>query len=185
MEFPDAVTLIAKDRDSGLPAENVAIVLILFAAKKNNYTVGPMISNGRGEVRFTRNDCEFSIKRAQEMFVMDYYGDLRSCRPVVEFSLHPPERLDKMQRRYREAPDIWGRGFRDPERLFRQLSTVRNADYEPAVVRARQEQLLANPVLELALVKKSQQQKSGMAALLAAALLGKFYQLLREHQNQS
>lgn len=80
MRFPDTLAVVAQDTRTGLPVRDVAIVLVLFANQKNNYSVGPLISNVGGEVSFTRAECEFAIQRAQEMFIMDYQGDLESCR---------------------------------------------------------------------------------------------------------
>jgi hypothetical protein len=155
MRFPDAVTVVARDRDTGLPAEGVAIVLVLFAKQKNNYTVGPLISNESGEANFTRAECEFAIKRAQEMFIMDYQGDLESCRPMIEVSLHSPEHIERMRQQYETSPDFWGRGFHDPKRLFTDLQSVKNADYELTRITATEAQVLTNPQLELPLVKRA------------------------------
>jgi len=154
MRLPDTLTIVARDRKTGLPAEGVAIVLVLFAKEKNNYTVGPLISNANGEVKFTREECEFSVKRSQEMFLMDYQGDLDSCLPKIEVSLHPPEHLKRMRQQYETAPDFWGRGFRDPKRLFADLQKVKNADYELTRITATEAQILTNPRLELPLVKR-------------------------------
>ena len=156
MRFPDTLAIVARDRYTGLPARGVAIVLELFAEQKNNYTVGPLISNGRGEVEFTRAECEFAIKRTQEMFIMDYQGDLESCRPVIEVSLHPPDYIRGMRQQYETSPDFWGRAFRDPNRLFAELEKVRNADYELARITATEAQILGDqPQLELPLVKRA------------------------------
>ena len=155
MKFPDTLTIVARNRDTGLPAEGLAIVLVLFAERKNNYTVGPLISNSSGEVNFTRAECEFAIKRAQEMFIMDYHGDLESCRPMIEVSLHPPEHIKRMRQQYEASPDFWGRGFQDPKRLFTDLQKVKNADYELTRITATEAQLLTNPQLELPLVKRA------------------------------
>ncbi len=154
MRFPDSLTVSVRDRDTGLPVQGVAVILVLFAKRKNNYSVGPLISNENGQVKFTPAECEFAIKRAQEMFIMDYSGDLESCRPVIEVSLHPPERVEGMRQQYESAPDFWGRGFHDPKRFFAELQKVKNADYEPARITATQEQLLANPQVVLTVTRK-------------------------------
>jgi hypothetical protein len=155
MRFPDRLTIIARDRGTGLPAKGVAIVLVLFAARKNDYYVGPLIANDNGQVEFTRAQCEAAIKRAQEMFLMDYAGDLESCRPVIEVRLHSPEQIETMLQQYRQSPDFWGKGFPDPQRLFADLQNVTNTDYEHARITATEEQLLTNPQLELLLVRKA------------------------------
>lgn len=155
MRFPEKLTVVVRDRDNGLPAREVAITLVLFAARKNDYYVGPLIANERGQVEFTRSECEAAIKRAQQMFVMDYSGDLESCRPFIEVRLHAPEQIETMLHQYRQSPDFWGQGFPDPVRVFAELQNVRNADYEQARITATEEQLISNPQLELSLVKRA------------------------------
>ncbi len=149
--FPDKLTLVVRDRETGLPVNGIAILLVLFAVKKNDYHVGPLITDEKGEAEFTREECEFSIKRLKEMFIMDFHGELRDCRPLVEVHLHPHELVEGMIKQYRTAPTFWGMGFRDPERLIAALEKVRNAEYEPAKITATEDQLLAKPQLELLL----------------------------------
>jgi hypothetical protein len=153
MRFPDKLTVLARDRDTRLPAKGVAILLVLFAARKNDYSVGPLITNENGQVEFTRAECESAIKQAQEAFVMDYHGDLESCRPLIEVRLHLPEYIEKMLQNYKTFPEFWGQGF--PKSLFTDLRMVRNADFESAIITATEEQILTNPQLVLPLVKKA------------------------------
>ncbi len=154
MKFPDALTVVAIDQ-KGAPAANVAIVLLLFATRKNDYYVGPFITDENGHVQFTREHCERAIRSAQEMFVMDYAGDLDNLRPVIEVRLHPPEHLEAMQQQYRRFPDFWGQAFQDPVGLFAALQTARNAEYELARITATEEQILTHPQLVLSLMKKA------------------------------
>lgn len=153
MKFPDTLTVLARDRDTGLPVKGVAIILVLFAKHKNDYNVGPLITDETGRVEFTRAECEFAIQRAQEAFVMDYQGNLEDCRPVIEVGIHLPEHIETMLQNYKRSPDFWCQGF--PKHLFADLQKVRNADYESARIRATEEQLLANPEFELHLVKNA------------------------------
>lgn len=154
MRLPDKLTVTARNRATGAPANGVAIVLVLFASRKNDYSVGPLIANEDGQVEFTRAECEAAIKRAQEMFVMDYSGDLASCRPFIEVRLHSPEQINTMLQQYRQSPDFWGKGFADPKRLFADLENVKNADYEQTRISATEEELRTSARLELPLIKK-------------------------------
>jgi hypothetical protein len=154
MRFPDKLTVGVRDLGTGVPAQGVAIILVLFAARKNDYYVGPLITNENGWVEFTRAECEAAIERAQEMFIMDYSGDLESCRPVIDVRLHPPEQIDAMLQQYRQSPDFWGSGFSDPKRLFADLHNVRNAKYKQAQITATEEQIASHPQLELLLEEK-------------------------------
>jgi hypothetical protein len=149
MNFPDKVTVIVRDRQTGLPVEQLAVRMELLAAHKNNYSVGPFVTDEKGQVVFTRAACEFAIKRAKEMFLMDYHSNLKECRSFVEVSLHLPERVEGMIRQYKDAPQFWGLGFDDPERTIAALQRVKNADYAPALVRASENEILSQPLLEL------------------------------------
>jgi hypothetical protein len=120
MRFPDRLLVTARDRGSGLPVTNVALMMTLFAERKNDYSVGPQITDQYGEVRFTKADCEFAINQAKEMFVMDYHSSLKQCRPYIEVRLHSRERVSGMIKQYRGSPDFWGLAFREPERLMQQ-----------------------------------------------------------------
>lgn len=153
MRFPESVTVVAREKKTRIPVKDVAIVLVLFAERKNNYSVGPLITDQAGEVVFTRTECEAAIKQAQEAFVMDYWGDLESCRPVISARLQASEHIDKMLENYKSSPEFWGKGF--PKQLFRDLQNVSNADYEGAQITVSEEQILANPQLELLLAKKA------------------------------
>ena len=153
MKFPDTLTVLVRDSDTGLPVKGVAIILVLFAKHKNNYNVGPLITDETGRVEFTRAECEFTIQREQEAFVMDYQGNLENCRPVIEVRIHLPEHIETMLQNYKTSPDFWGQGR--PKSIFAELQNVKNADYEPAQIRATEEQLRAKPQLELPLIKKA------------------------------
>jgi hypothetical protein len=122
--------------------------------RKNNYFVGPVITDHAGRAEFTKTECEFSIQRSQELFLMDYEGDLDCCRPRMEARLHPHERIEVMLRQYRGHPQFWGKAFRDPERLFQALRSARNRDYADAAVTASEDDLLANPSVLLLVSRK-------------------------------
>ena len=155
MKFPDKLTVMIRNHSTGAPANRVAIILVLFASHKNDYYVGPAIAGNDGQAEFTRAECEAAIRRAQEMFVMDYSGDLASCRPFIEVRLHSPESIRTMLQQFKHSPDFWGRGFPNPKRFFADLENVKNADYEDAKVIATEEQLRADSRLELQLIRKS------------------------------
>jgi hypothetical protein len=156
MNFPEKVRVVARDRETGRPVNGIAILLVLFAARKSNYSVGPFITDEQGALDFTRRECEFTIKQAKEMFIMDYDSSLAECRALVEVRLHPPELVEGMIRQYRASPRFWGLGFRDPEHLFAALEKVKNAEYEESKITATEDQLLAKPQLELLLSRSDQ-----------------------------
>ena len=153
MNFPESLTVFVRDRESGQPIFSVALILTLFATRKNNYSM-IVLTDGAGGAKFTRTDCEFKIHSCQRMFLMDYAGTLEECRPYVEVALHLPERVARMIQQYKSAPEFWGRGFRDPEALMRALEIARNAEYEPNAITLTEAQILENAKAELWLSKK-------------------------------
>jgi hypothetical protein len=74
MKFPDTLSVAVLMQGTNEPVSQVAVVLEIFAARKNDYIVGPLMSDELGRVEFTRAACEASIATHQKMFVMDYVG---------------------------------------------------------------------------------------------------------------
>src|SRR5258708_11381985 len=143
MRFPEKLTVVARDGATSQPVKDVAIVLVLFAKRKNDYSVGPLITNENGKVESTRAECESAIKQAQEAFVMDYHGDLESCRPLIEVRLHLPEYIEKMLQNYKTFPEFRGQAF--PKSFFTDLQKLRTADSEPAKPTTTPPHILAHP----------------------------------------
>jgi hypothetical protein len=149
VKIPAMLTVLALEQDTDLPLEGLAIVIELFARRKNNYTIGPAISDSAGQVRFTKEECERSVNSDREMFIMDYVDDIEGCKPYLEVRLHPPDRIAQMLRQYQTSPTFWGRRFQNPDRLFQALSAARNASYEPTSIRVDEAQILSNPNVSL------------------------------------
>jgi hypothetical protein len=147
LKFPDKLIINAIDADTDSEISGVAFVLWLKAEKKNDYFVGPVITNSQGQAMFTRSACERSIARAQEMFLMDYTGDLNSCKPTADLQLHPPANISAMISQYEGAPSFWGNAFDDPQELFRELRTVRNSLFEPFQLAVKEADILERPTV--------------------------------------
>ena len=154
MKLPDTLTVTAVDNETSRPVPNVAILLLLFAERKNDYDIGPFITNEMGQVKFDRADCVAAIQQAQQMFIMDYAGNLDSCLPKLEVRLHRPEQIQMMLQQFKRSPKFWGQAFRDPARLFADLEATRNVEYEPSRIIKTEEQVLANPRVLLPLVRR-------------------------------
>jgi len=151
MLFPEVLTVRVVEAESQLPVPEVALILVLKALRKNDYYVGPIITGREGRAEFTRALCERTILRAQEMFVMDYAGDLSSCGPIADLSLHRPDHIARMIQQYDAAPQFWGRAFEDARTLFRRLRSVENARFESAHVKLQDSEIVKRPELSMAL----------------------------------
>ena len=154
MNFPDQLTVLVSDAESGEPIGNIAVILRLFATRKNDYYVGPHLTGRNGEVIFTREDCEFAIGRSKQMFLMDYHDDLGGCRPLVEIGVHPHARIAVMIQQYRDNPSFWGSGFKDPDGLFAALQLAKNVNYLETTITLREEDLFSLPRVLLSAPKR-------------------------------
>jgi hypothetical protein len=154
LKFPDKVTLTAFDVETGREVPEVAFVLVLRSRQKNDYFVGPIITDRCGKASFTRGACERAIARAQEMFVMDYSGDLLSCKPMADLRLHSPESIATMISQYETAPTFWGGAFDDPQELFPALRSARNALFEPLHLTLAENDILVHPEVVCSLRRK-------------------------------
>jgi hypothetical protein len=154
LNFPDEVTITAFDLDTRCEISGVAFVLVLRAQKKNDYFIGPIITDRRGQATLTKDACERAIARAQEMFVMDYVGDLLSCMPVADLRLHSPENIATMISQYEAAPKFWGSAFDNPQELFSTLRSVRNSLFEPFHLAVAEDDILKRPAVSCFLRRK-------------------------------
>jgi hypothetical protein len=149
--FPDTLTVTAIDLATGCPIPEVALLLELKAQRKNNYGVGPVITDKNGQARFTRKKCENDIAHAQQMFAIDYTGDLLSCGPLAEVHLHNPENIATMIHNFETSPKFWGSGLDEPEELYAALRKVRNSLYAPSTLAINENDILKQPAVNFCL----------------------------------
>lgn len=154
MIFPETLVVIAIDSQTGSPVPEIALSLRLEAKRKNDYWVGPKITDANGKAEFTRTACEKEISTAQRMFLMDYYGDLSSCGPHGHIHLLKEENLIRMIQQYEQTPEFWGIGFDEPETLFAALRRVKNRNFEATDVTVRSSEILKKPAVTINLRRK-------------------------------
>ena len=160
MNFPEILTVTALEYETRTPVQGVALILMLFAVRKNNYDVGPFITDVKGQVRIARRDCEWHIRNSQELFIMDYIDSLEQCKPKFEIRLHLPEHVEGMIRQYHSAPDLWGQAFPNPDQLFLALENVKNRAFEPASVMISDQEVVRNPEVTIYLRRRSNESTS-------------------------
>jgi hypothetical protein len=76
MRFPYVLRIRVVERGTEIGMLNGAFLLSLLSLKalKNDYPVGPAITDENGICFFTREGCEDAISREQTMFLMDDKG---------------------------------------------------------------------------------------------------------------
>ena len=153
MKFPDVLTIRVIDKTTRKALSGVAFVLVLKAVK-NDYYIGPKITDVEGLCSFSRESCEQSIATAQKMFIMDYSGSLLDCSPIAELRMHSPEHIQAMIRQYESNPGFWGLPFRNPDVMFEQLHKVSNEMFEPFHVFVSEDEIRAFPEVHIELRRR-------------------------------
>lgn len=65
--------------NEGINIPNLIVYFILNVKNKNNYTIGPLITNERGEITLTKGQLESTINQYNMEYPMDYAGSMDSC----------------------------------------------------------------------------------------------------------
>jgi hypothetical protein len=154
MNFPDCLRIRVVETVTRTAISNVALTLRLKAPQKNDYFIGPLVTDESGMIEVLRTECLRTIETDQRMFVMDYSGDLASCGPLMELSLHSPEEIARMIRQFEQMPSFWGAGFIEPDKLFSALRTVDNAMFLPAHIFLHEDELLQSTEIEFNLQRR-------------------------------
>jgi len=83
------------DEESGTPVEGLVVMLTVVAPIKNDYDVGPKVTDNKGVASFSRQDLVASIRVDQREFPMDYASTLADCESVA-LNVLSEEEIDRM-----------------------------------------------------------------------------------------
>lgn len=80
----------------GKPFEisNVIITVHLFARRKNDFYLGPFVSDKSGKVKITQRELVNEIQATISTGIMDY-SSAETCFPFIEIFVNPPEDIDR------------------------------------------------------------------------------------------
>ena len=101
--MPDEITIRCLSA-SGAPIENIMVFVRIHATHKNDYVVGPLLSDGDGLCRLTRAAVQAEIADAMHLFPMDYSSTLEQCSDTVTVVL---ESTVEMERRIATVERYW------------------------------------------------------------------------------
>jgi len=79
VKIPSTITIEVRDQKVGRALEGGVIILEFLAPRKNNYAVGPKITDSFGRVQFSRSEIEREIGLCQKVSPMDYISNLEEC----------------------------------------------------------------------------------------------------------
>lgn len=151
MNFPEQVNFRLIDKKTNKPVNNIAVTLILYAHKKNNYFLEPKISDDAGEVSFTKDDCLKSIENSKRFYLMDYISTLEQCLPFISIEIISRDIIDSIIRRRRANRDIYQKYWNCSEEYLRFLENSDNHKYVNKTYEFTESDLWQNKILEITL----------------------------------
>lgn len=152
MNFPEKVTFKLIDEETRKPTENIATLLILYAHKKNNYSIGIEISDKGGLTYFTKQDCIDEIKKYKKAYIMDYFSNLIECLPKVSLQIISYDQIAYIVERRRD-PDYAFKDYWRSDKIFlKHLESCNNAKYLSKLYTFTEEQLWKNKIITIELM---------------------------------
>jgi len=145
--FPDLVTVKVCDKQSQLPVCPLVVGLTIRVPRKNNYGIGPKITDELGVAFFTSEEIAREIELHKRVFLMDYSCDL-SDAVGVEASVADGPQIQRMIEYSRE----WGGivpEWRLSDETIEQLRNSVNNDFESCNVCVEIEALRRNPRIDI------------------------------------
>lgn len=119
MKFPKKIIVTLISSATKRPISNLAVFLEIRAARKNNYDIGPRLTDDAGHVIFTEDEVKSDIEWTLKEWIMDYsskyeecFSDFCVCLPNVENvkrSLDLLKSYKKFDERYARAFHIMRR----------------------------------------------------------------------------
>jgi hypothetical protein len=133
LQFPDRLIVRLVEEDTGRPAPNIAITLTLYARKKNDYHLGPSLSDSSGTIAIDRGWVKRSVEEIKGFFLMDYYSTMEDCYPYVSVKVMSTDDI----RRAIAAMELYGEVTQElgVAHSISDLSNASNCKYEPETMR--------------------------------------------------
>ena len=151
MNFPERVTFKFIDKETKRPVKNIAVLMILYAHKKNNYSVGTKISDNNGEVIFTKKDCLRDIESSKNFYLMDYSSNLEECLPSISIKIITIQNLNFYIKKCRENRDTYQNYWDCSEEYLNVLGSTDNDKYITKIYDFSESDLWQNKILEIEL----------------------------------
>lgn len=154
MNFPEKVVFRLIDSQSKDSISNVAVLLILFAHKKNNYSIEAKISNSKGEVTFTKDDCIKGIEASKSFYIMDYSSSLEECLPLVSLEVISRDTISFVFNDRKKNKDIYKNYWDCSNEFLNSLNSTDNSKFVSKTYNLPESELWQNEIIEIALEKE-------------------------------
>ncbi len=149
MNFPKQVFFKIIDSATKQSVEKIAVSLVLYAHRKNDYYIGPKLTNKEGIVSFDRNECIKGIESSRKFYLMDYSSTLEECLPKVSIKIKPRKELEFAVKNMRSLRDIYQQYWDCSEEYLKSLEFADNSKYVSKIYDFSESDLWQNKVLEI------------------------------------
>lgn len=137
---------------SNKPIANLATMLILYANRKNDYSIGPKISDEDGIVAFTKSECLKEIEVSKKTFLMDYSSSLVECLPKFTLRIINMNQIDRIIEYWKENKQILSKLYNNDDDFYlKKLPNVRNSNFKEVSYDFSEEDLPKNNLIEIKL----------------------------------
>ena len=103
-KFPDHIVISITS--NGKPLPKVLFEVIVISNQKNNYTIGPFLTDAFGKSDLTKELVIKEINKAMAEFPMDYSSNLDNCKDVIVIKIEGKVSIEKkIQSLLRYYPD--------------------------------------------------------------------------------
>ena len=94
--LPEKITVrLVKPRQQDFPVDNILLYIKTNARHKNDFHLGPFVSDKDGVITITKNDLDNKITSIYESGLMDY-SSIENCFTFVELRLYDQDEINKM-----------------------------------------------------------------------------------------
>ena len=92
-EFPKHITILIQS--NGKPREGVLFHVVLAAKEKNDYTLGPFLSDSNGQFELTKDYVSKEISKMLSEFPMDYSSAIDEIKDSIIFQIDGKNTIEK------------------------------------------------------------------------------------------
>lgn len=154
MNLPEQITFRLIDKKTKRPIGNIAISLILYAHKKNDYYVGPKVSNDEGIINFKREECIKEIENSKRFYLMDYLSTLEECLPKISIKVKTKKELEFATKNMRQLRDIYQDYWDCSEEYLESLDQADNSKYVSKTYDFPESDIRQNKIIEIEVENK-------------------------------
>jgi hypothetical protein len=125
--FPAVIRLKVRNCLTQEPIPNIAVMIKLFAQRKNDYYFLLPLTDKNGKADITKDWLNNKITETRKLFLMDYSSTLESCQPKLELKIMNGEEV----KRAIKTMTVFKRALSTKQEDIDVLSEALNSKYLP------------------------------------------------------